>query len=635
MARPVLRTTARGKQGPTGPQGERGPKGDQGPQGERGLPGVNAVPADEAVGAYLEAEESESRAGARAAVAADVATPGNPIHDALTGAIESAIPRGDLSVGPWEPGSGQRVLAPDLTRILFYGESHDRNLANALSDIITNELGWPVEVINRAVSGERFQHTAARQGLIPLRLTFPDNTVPASGTVTVTHNITAGEFRPGAFTGTVAGIRGTFTPSGAPNYTYTWTRTTPGEAKVLDGPTPFIVDETDPGNTPHDRDAFLIHGGAGNNSSDPVDPVPMIEAWDEASTTIWPAAFRANFLVVGRFAASTAATLRKERVDAINASRARFGDRFADLNDYLLGEQVWTDTGLVPDATSEAQRLAGKIPHQLTNYAVEGGYEHMSPLVTYWAAWRVLVPKLAAALGFAEPQPPSPPDYETGLLLDYTFNHLRGTVADGATIDSTDAQSGTLAPFPLGAVGSSGAEKPSLEHGTAHAALVFDGSELLRSTSTGVLREADEAATLAAVVRVTSAGAWSRLIMAGSTSDGYRTVAFNGDASLVGPTDAATGSLPAGVPLPLNQWVLVTATWSAEGEVTVRVNNGSVSSGADGVPNLRGLCLFGNTNGTQFVEGKCRLLRLYDRALTATDSAALHSALAADGYLDA
>ncbi len=56
-------------------------------RGPRGLPGVNAVPADEAIGTYLEAEESESRAGARAAVAADVATPGNPIHDALTDTI--------------------------------------------------------------------------------------------------------------------------------------------------------------------------------------------------------------------------------------------------------------------------------------------------------------------------------------------------------------------------------------------------------------------------------------------------------------------------------------------------------------------------------------------------------------------
>src|SRR5690606_8210555 len=61
MARPVLRTTARGKQGPRGPEGERGPQGDQGPQGERGLPGVNAVPADEAVAAYVDANDSATR----------------------------------------------------------------------------------------------------------------------------------------------------------------------------------------------------------------------------------------------------------------------------------------------------------------------------------------------------------------------------------------------------------------------------------------------------------------------------------------------------------------------------------------------------------------------------------------------
>lgn len=61
MARPVLRTTARGKQGPVGPQGETGPQGAQGPQGERGLPGVNAVPADEAVAAYIDANDSATR----------------------------------------------------------------------------------------------------------------------------------------------------------------------------------------------------------------------------------------------------------------------------------------------------------------------------------------------------------------------------------------------------------------------------------------------------------------------------------------------------------------------------------------------------------------------------------------------
>ncbi len=64
MARPVLRTTARGKQGPPGPQGERGPQGAQGPQGERGLPGVNAVPAADLLAGDIEADAQRVLAGA-------------------------------------------------------------------------------------------------------------------------------------------------------------------------------------------------------------------------------------------------------------------------------------------------------------------------------------------------------------------------------------------------------------------------------------------------------------------------------------------------------------------------------------------------------------------------------------------
>src|SRR5690606_13797291 len=63
MARPVLRTTARGKQGPRGPQGERGPQG---------LPATGAAEDD-------------------AAIATFATTPGTATHGALTGGIDARI----------------------------------------------------------------------------------------------------------------------------------------------------------------------------------------------------------------------------------------------------------------------------------------------------------------------------------------------------------------------------------------------------------------------------------------------------------------------------------------------------------------------------------------------------------------
>ncbi len=62
MARPVLRTTARGKQGPRGPQGERGPQG---------LPATNAAEDD-------------------AAIATFASTPGTATHSALTNMVGTA-----------------------------------------------------------------------------------------------------------------------------------------------------------------------------------------------------------------------------------------------------------------------------------------------------------------------------------------------------------------------------------------------------------------------------------------------------------------------------------------------------------------------------------------------------------------
>lgn len=135
------------------------------------------------------------------------------------------------------------VSAQYITPVGFwwYGDSLSASGAPAL---LTGYLGRTVTV--GAVGGQIAQQIAARfGGMVPL-FSVANNTIPASGAVNVTSRsielITA-QNAGATFTGKLFGIQGTYTSDGAT--TWTFTRSTTGDATVIDPNTPFLMDISD------------------------------------------------------------------------------------------------------------------------------------------------------------------------------------------------------------------------------------------------------------------------------------------------------------------------------------------------------------------------------------------------------
>lgn len=97
------------------------------------------------------------------------------------------------------------------------------------------------EVFNAGVSGHTSDQIAARQGGSPALLTFPDNTVPGSGPVTLAAQSTflVSEEGPGPITGTVGPLHGTLSyQSGV----LVFSRDSSGSAVAIPAQSPFLPD---------------------------------------------------------------------------------------------------------------------------------------------------------------------------------------------------------------------------------------------------------------------------------------------------------------------------------------------------------------------------------------------------------
>lgn len=206
--------------------------------------------------------------------------------------------------------------------------------------------------------GERSEHIIARLGAKPARLTFPSNTIPASGSVTVTSsNLPASSWlKP--FTGVISGVAGTVSST---DTTITFTRTTAGSAVTVDADLPFVPDA----GPPYRGHAAIIKLGH-NNLWMGAGAQRIIEDTDTAFA--WFSALAKRVLVIGLYANTDVlpGDIRYTNVTLANAAmRARYGHLFWDIQAYLSSPQVWTDTGVTPTAADLEQQARGSMPQSL------------------------------------------------------------------------------------------------------------------------------------------------------------------------------------------------------------------------------------------------------------------------------
>ena len=138
-----------------------------------------------------------------------------------------ASPSGGLSIATWGDSTTSGIGA-------IAGQSYPEQLQS-----ITGRV-----VFNGGVSGQTSDQIAARAGGSPALLTFPDNTVPGSGPVTVAAQSTflVTEEGPGPITGTIGALHGTLSYQSGSNPVLVFARDDSGSAVSIPAQSPFLPD---------------------------------------------------------------------------------------------------------------------------------------------------------------------------------------------------------------------------------------------------------------------------------------------------------------------------------------------------------------------------------------------------------
>ena len=300
---------------------------------------------------------------------------------------DSAFSRGDRYVD----SNGDLVpLIPDTTKMSAWGSSSlvgNNNFATMASQLGVTD--WN----NQGRSGESSFQTAARFGSVPYTLIFPNNTIPASGSVAVACVQTPSNFRNSslkAFTGTVAGVPGTLSWSSSSS-SLQFTRTGTGDEVSLSGGADFV-----PTIPESYRDGVILlwmykndtKWGAGANPE--VNEDVIFNNVLKTVTHLTTLAKRA--LVIGIFNDSSHDSTFETRLESLNnRMRDYFGDLYCDTQDYICSSQIWVDTGITPTADDLVMQEQGL---KATSLSVDSG--HLSSVAHNAVVQNVIKPKLVS-----------------------------------------------------------------------------------------------------------------------------------------------------------------------------------------------------------------------------------------------
>lgn len=249
----------------------------------------------------------------------------------------------------------------DMKRISAWGSSSVAGIADRFSEMAS---GFGAAYYNGGKGGERSEHIAARLGARPALLSFPDNEIPASGSVTVmSSNMPASPYLQ-PYAGTVAGVAGTLSSTAAE---ITFTRSAEGEAVSVSRDAPFMPDVG-----PRYRDAVAILWMGKNNFSSTAAGVEaaVIQQTDQAFGYF--TAQSRHVLVLGHFNNSNVALTSQggKQLLATNAAYAtRYGNLYVDVQGYLTSPQVWIDTGITPTQEDLELQATGRKPISLSSDA--------------------------------------------------------------------------------------------------------------------------------------------------------------------------------------------------------------------------------------------------------------------------
>lgn len=304
------------------------------------------------------------------------------VPDAVLEAWKARMGDGGGSAGPGLAAGDRYVKTdgslapafPDTKNITIWGSSSAERIGTALNAALS---GLGATFHNEGKGGELSQNIAARFGSVPAELTFPGNSIPASGAVVVTSSNMPPDFDLKPFAGIVSGVPGELTSS-ATEVTFTRLGTgavTPSPAGSL-----FIPDV---GDASRQHVTILWTGKNNLTGAGSVSLVTQQTdaAFDYTSPLIKRVLVLAHFVDTGQTAGST----QHNNVTAVNAAhKARYGDLFLDVAAYLASPQLWVDTGLTPTPTDLQQQADGIKPSSVSHdnaHLNDAGYTAVSALI--------------------------------------------------------------------------------------------------------------------------------------------------------------------------------------------------------------------------------------------------------------
>lgn len=253
-----------------------------------------------------------------------------------------------------------RLIAPlesRLDSIAFWGDSNTQK-GGAVARL--GELLPGSTVLNFGRSGQSARQIAARQGGYPSLMTVEGNTIPSSGTVTIT-NLTVPLLIQTAYpglstTGTLAGVHGTLTVAEGTSDGYTFTRTTAGSATPCPPQTPFITDDG-----ANNRDSVAVFWTGGNYPADGVTEFNI-----DMAAHLTPAHKR--FVVLSNITRSDEPQGTQGYTDnivEIEKGKAAFGDRYIDIRAWMIANGL-SELGITPTTEDQAALDGDTIPPSLT-----------------------------------------------------------------------------------------------------------------------------------------------------------------------------------------------------------------------------------------------------------------------------
>lgn len=143
-------------------------------------------------------------------------------------------------------GTGSNTGPTGGTPIATWGDSTTSGIGATAGQSYPEQLQLITgrQVFNGGVSAQTSDQIAAREGGSPALLTFPNNTVPTSGSVRIAAQSTflVSEEGPGPITGTIGSIHGTLSYQSGNNPALVFARDSAGSADTIPAQSPFLPD---------------------------------------------------------------------------------------------------------------------------------------------------------------------------------------------------------------------------------------------------------------------------------------------------------------------------------------------------------------------------------------------------------